>query len=221
MNKTASIPTTIKIIIADDHPFYLEGVKQVLQSDPQFEVIAAVSNGQDLVTQTIALAPDILIVDISMPILNGIQALKKLKEEGIHFKAIALTMHTEDHIILQILNAGAMGYLDKNVSKTELFEAIHSVVHFNKVYFPSTISQHMLELLQTASYKPYPEPVNFTDKEVEIIKLIVKDFSTKEISQKLALSPRTIDTHRARMMERMGVKSVAGLVAFAYSKGMV
>lgn len=212
----------ISIVIADDHSFFREGLVKVLNMTGMVQILGEASNGQELVDLAQTLDPDLLIVDIGMPILNGIDAVKKIHELGIRARVIALSMHSEDAIIIKMLEAGAMGYLDKNTSKEELFEAIDSVVVHNRVYFPASTNAHMLDLLSTSTYKPFPdEALVFTDRELEVIKLVCLEFSNKEIANQLELSQRTVETHRVRIMERMNVKSVAGLVAYAYSNGLI
>ena len=212
----------ISIVIADDHSFFREGLAKVLNMTGMVQIIGEASNGQELVELAERLDPDLLIVDIGMPILNGIDAVKQIRELGIRARVIALSMHSEDAIMIRMLEAGAMGYLDKNTTKEELFAAIDSVVVHNRVYFPASTNLHMLDLLSTSTYKPYPEnSLTFTDRELEVIQLVCREFSNKEIADQLHLSQRTIESHRVRIMERMNVKSVAGLVAYAYSKGLV
>jgi DNA-binding NarL/FixJ family response regulator len=212
----------ITVVIADDHTFFREGLSKVLQANKKIKVLAQATNGVELIEFAKQYTPDVLIVDIAMPLLDGIKAVKEITRLGIRSKVIALSMHTEDSIILQMLDAGAMGFLDKNTSKKEMYEAIDSVLVHNSVYFPESTNAYMMELLTSSSYKPYPQKcVVFTPREQEVIQMICKDFTTKEIGVKLDLSPRTIDTHRVRIMEKMNVKSVAGLVAYAYSKGII
>jgi DNA-binding NarL/FixJ family response regulator len=212
----------ITIVIADDHSFFREGLAKVLSMTGMVQIIGEASNGQELVELAERLDPDLLIVDIGMPILNGIDAVKQIRELGIRARVIALSMHSEDAIMIKMLEAGAMGYLDKNTTKEELFAAIDSVVVHNRVYFPASTNLHMLDLLSTSTYKPYPEnSLTFTDRELEVIQLVCREFSNKEIADQLHLSQRTIESHRVRIMERMNVKSVAGLVAYAYSKGLI
>lgn len=212
----------ITIVIADDHSFFREGLVKVLNMTGMVQILAEASNGQELVELAERLDPDLLIVDIGMPVLNGIDAVGQIKKMGMRTRVIALSMHSEDAIIIKMLEAGAMGYLDKNTSKEELFEAIDSVVVHNRVYFPASTNKHMLDLLTTSTYKPFPEEaLTFTDREIEVIKLVCLEFSNKEIANQLQLSQRTIETHRVRIMERMNVKSVAGLVAYAYSNGLI
>lgn len=212
----------ISIVIADDHIFFREGLVKVLNMTGMVQVLGEASNGQELVDLTQQLDPDLLIVDIGMPILNGIDAVKQIKHLKLRARVIALSMHSEDVIIIKMLESGAMGYLDKNTTKEELFEAIDSVVVHNRVYFPASTNIHMLDLLTKSSYKPYPnEKLVFTDREIEVVNLVCLEFSNKEIAHQLQLSQRTIETHRVRIMERMNVKSVAGLVAYAYSNGLI
>ncbi len=212
----------ISIVIADDHSFFREGLVKVLHMTGMVQVVGEASNGQELVDLAQQLDPDLLIVDIGMPILNGIDAVRKIREQGLRARVIALSMHSEDAIMIKMLEAGAMGYLDKNTSKEELFEAIDSVVSHSRVYFPASTNAHMLDLLSTSTYKPFPdEALVFTDRELEVIQLVCLEFSNKEIANQLQLSQRTIETHRVRIMERMNVKSVAGLVAYAYSNGLM
>ncbi len=218
----SSFHNPITIIIADDHPFYREGLLNVLHSNSKYRVVAEASNGKELIDLALEHEPDILIVDIGMPIMNGIVAIKKITALGLISRSIALSMHSEDTVMLQMLNAGCMGYLDKNTSKEELFEAIDSVVIHDRVYFPASTNSHMMELLSNSDYRPYPEAViDFTDREKEVIGLVCRDFNSKEIADKLNLGHRTIESHRARIMERMNVKSVAGLVAYAYSNKII
>jgi len=212
----------ITVVIADDHTFFREGLSKVLQANKKIKVLAQATNGLELIDFARQYTPDVLIVDIAMPLLDGITAVKEITRLGIRSKVIALSMHTEDSIILQMLDAGAMGFLDKNTSKEEMYEAIDSVLIHNSVYFPESTNAYMMELLRYSSYKPYPKKsVVFSSRELEVIQMICKDFSTKEIGAKLDLSPRTIDTHRVRIMDKMSVKSVAGLVAYAYSQGIM
>ena len=212
----------ISIVIADDHSFFREGLVKVLNMTGMVQVIGEASNGEELVSLASTLDPDLLIVDIGMPVLNGIDAIIQIREQGIRARVIALSMHSEDAIMIKMLEAGAMGYLDKNTTKEELFAAIDSVVVHNRVYFPASTNAHMFDLLSTSTYKPFrDEALVFTDRELEVIQLVCLEFSNKEIANQLQLSQRTIETHRVRIMERMNVKSVAGLVAYAYSNGLI
>lgn len=212
----------IHIIVADDHEFFRNGLVLVLQQSEKYKVVAEVSDGEALINKTIECQPDLLIVDILMPKMNGIQATLLLKEQFPNLPIIALSMFNEESIILEMMEAGAMGFLDKNIGKKELYHAIDSVVNNKEVYFPESTQVRFLELLSESNYKPYKNKgIKFTEREIEVIELTCKEFTNKEIAAELQLSKRTVETHRTRIMEKMNVKSVAGLVAFAYSNKMI
>jgi DNA-binding NarL/FixJ family response regulator len=212
----------IHIIIADDHEFFRNGLALVLQQSDKYKIVAEVADGEALINNTILLQPDLLITDILMPKLNGIQATSILKKQFPDLPILALSMYNEESIILEMMEAGAMGFLDKNIGKADLYHAIDLVVKNKELYFPKTTNIHFFELLSESNYKPYKNKgIKFTEREVEVIQLTCKEFTNKEIAAELQLSKRTIETHRTRIMEKMNVKSVAGLVAFAYSNKMI
>lgn len=208
----------ISIVIADDHTFFREGLVKVLQMGSRFTIVGEATNGEELVALATEFAPDLLIVDINMPVLNGIDAVKQINHLGINCKIIALSMHNEDSILAKMLDAGAMSILDKNTSRDELYEAIETVVVQNRLYFPAATNAKMLTLLKTAAFNGNAtNAITFSERELEVINLVCRDFSNKMIADKLEISPRTVESHRMRIMEKMNVKSVAGLVAFAFS----
>jgi len=212
----------ISIIIADDHAFFRSGLTQVLNKAGNYNLLAEAADGLELLELTIAHQPDLVIVDIQMPKLNGIQAVQKIKALNLPVAVIGLSMHTEEKIVLDMMQAGAMGYLDKNIDKEELYIAIESVVVWKQVYFPEKSSRRLFRLLEQGTYKPYPkQKIIFTTRELEVIQLTCKDLTNKEIADELILSKRTIETHRVRIMEKMKVKSVAGLVAYAFTNGII
>lgn len=214
-------PTPISIVVADDHVFFREGLVATLKKNPAYLVLGEAGTGEQLLELAYTHQPDLVITDIGMPGMNGIQATQKIKENCPQTRVIALSMHTEEPVIINMLQAGAMGYLEKNISGEELNKAIESVVQHNQVYFPESTSMAMFRLLGRSSFKPYPRPkILFSEREMEVIDLVCKDFSSKEIADQLHLSNRTIESHRINVMEKMNVKSVAGLVAFAYSNGL-
>ena len=212
----------ITIIVADDHPFFRDGLIKVLELDRRFSVVDEAKDGEELIQKVKYFKPDISIVDITMPRKNGIEATREIKELGLASEVIALSMHTDEKLILQMLQAGAMGYLEKNISKEELYKAIDSVVEDRRVYFPESTSRRMFQLIQHSFLKPYGvSNIVFTEKELEIIQWVCKDLSNKEIGEKLNMSSRTVEGNRDRIMKRINVRSVAGLVAFAYSNGLL
>ena len=212
----------ISIVVADDHLFFREGLINVLKSKKRFEVVGIAGNGKELIELVTEHKPTLAIVDIGMPIMNGIEATKMIAGMDHKTAVIALSMHTEEAVIFKMLEAGAKGYLEKNISKEELFIAIECVVDNNQFYFPESSTTSMFRLMKKLSFSPYPKPtVLFSDRELEVILLVCQDFSSKEIASSLSLSNRTIETHRVNIMQKMNVKSVAGMVAFAYTNGFV
>ena len=212
----------IRIVVADDHLFFREGLINVLKSKKRFEVVGIAGNGKELIELVTEHKPNLAIVDITMPIMNGIEATKMIAGMDHKTAVIALSMHTEEAVIFKMLEAGAKGYLEKNISKEELFIAIESVVDNDQFYFPESSTTSMFRLMKKLSFSPYPKPsVLFSERELEVVYLVCQDFSSKEIASSLSLSNRTIESHRVNIMQKMNVKSVAGMVAFAYTKGLV
>jgi DNA-binding NarL/FixJ family response regulator len=212
----------ISVVVADDHVFFRDGLVATLQKNPAYSVVGQAGTGEALIEQVTNHRPNLVITDIGMPNTNGIQATQQIKALYPETKVIALSMHNEEQVIIHMLQAGAMGYLEKNISRHELDAAIDSVVNHDQVYFPESTSMTMFRLLKRASMKPFPRPeILFSPREMEVIDLVCKDYSSKEIADQLHLSNRTIESHRNNIMEKMNVKSVAGLVAFAYTNGLV
>jgi len=212
----------ITIIVADDHPFFREGLIKVLEFEKRFTVLEEAKNGEELISKVKHLKPDLAIVDVTMPIKNGIEATREIKDMGLATEVIALSMHNDEKLILQMLQAGAMGFLEKNISKEELYRAIETVVEDRRIYFPESTSRRMFQLIQQSTLKPFGiSSIEFTENEMEIIQWVCKDLSNKEIGEKLNISSRTVEGNRDRIMKKMNVRSVAGLVAYAYSNGLV
>lgn len=212
----------ITIIVADDHPFFREGLIKVLEFNKRFIVLEESKNGEELISKVKLLKPDLAIADVTMPIKNGIEATREIKDMGLATEVIALSMHNDEKLVLQMLQAGAMGFLEKNISKEELYRAIETVIEDRRVYFPESTSRRMFQLIQHAALKPYGDSfIKFTEKEIEIINLVCKDLSNKEIGERLNISSRTVEGNRDRIMKKMNVRSAAGLVAFAYSNRLV
>lgn len=194
----------------------------MLKSKKRFEVVGIAGNGRELIELVTEHKPTLAIVDIGMPIMNGIEATKMIAGMDHKTAVIALSMHTEEAVIFKMLEAGAKGYLEKNISKEELFIAIESVVDNDQFYFPESSTTSMFRLMKKLSFSPYPKPsVLFSERELEVVSLVCQDFSSKEIASSLSLSNRTIESHRVNIMQKMNVKSVAGMVAFAYTNGLV
>lgn len=211
----------VRIVLADDHEIFREGFNTLLHKQTDIELVGEAENGEDLVRLTRKLLPDVVLTDIKMPVMDGIEATRKIIALHPQIYVIALTMFDEDNLIIDMLESGAKGYLLKNAHKNEVFDAIKTV-HQGDTYFCKHTSQKLLQLISKSRYNPYREAdrETFTIKEKEIIRLICREFSNKEIAEKLQLSVRTIEGYRERIQEKMKVKNGVGIAVYAIKNGI-
>lgn len=208
----------IQIAITDDHTIVIEGIKTMLKSNKEIEVVQSFENLKDTFEQ-LDPSVEILLLDINLPDGNGIQACKELLEKYSHLKIIALTNFEDSIFIKQILKNGALGYLLKNTSKTELTEALKQVQLGNR-YLPKNISDILLNDSIGLENSNYFIP-KLTTREKEILALIIQEFTTEEMAKKLYVSTKTIESHRSNLIQKLGVKNTAGLVRVAFEKGLI
>lgn len=208
----------IQIAITDDHTIVIEGIKNMLKSNKEIEVLQSFENLKDTFENLNDLV-EVLLLDINLPDGNGINACKELLEKHKDLKIIALTNFEDSIFIKQILKNGAMGYLLKNTSKTELTEAIKEVNNGNR-YLPKKISDILLNDSIGIENSSYFIP-KLTSREKEILALIIKEYTTDEIANELFVSNKTVESHRSNLMQKLGVKNSAGLVRVAFEKGLV
>jgi len=211
----------IKLVLADDHEIYRDGLKIMLRKQAGIEVVGEAANGKELIALTQRLNPDIILTDIVMPVMDGIEATRQLKRQYPSINIIALSMFDQDNLIIEMLESGAKGYLLKNADKAEIIEAIKSVFRDVPYYCRST-SVKLARMIAHSKFNPYnpAERPSFSDKEVEIIRLICREYTNKEIGQQLFLSARTVEGYRVKILEKMQVKSTAGIVIYAIRNGM-
>lgn len=211
----------IRILLADDHEIFREGFKSLIKKQTDFELIGEAEDGRELVSMASKLSPDLILTDILMPGMNGIEASRKIISKHPHMLVLALTMFDEEHLIIDMLESGARGYLLKNAHKNEVFEAIKSVYRGDTYYCRQT-SAKLTQMIAKSKYNPHKtaaEP-SFNQRELEVIRLICEEFSNKEIAEKMALSVRTIEGYRERIQEKMKVRNSAGIVVYAIKKGI-
>ena len=201
----------IKLFIADDHQMFIDGIKSLLNETDWIEIVGEANNGREVIEKMHIRMPDVLLLDIGMPELNGIETTFLLTENYPSIKIIALTMYDDHHRVSKMLKAGVKGYLLKNTSKNELLEAIEAV-NKNEIYLSP-----QLEKFALVNNKPEDQSLisKLTKREIEIIKLIVQSSTNKEIADKLFLSELTINTHRKNAMRKLELKNTASLVQFA------
>jgi DNA-binding NarL/FixJ family response regulator len=211
----------IRIVLADDHEIFRDGFNVMLRKQDDIKLVGEASNGKELIEITGKLMPDIILTDIKMPKIDGIEATRILTEKYPGINIIALSMFDDDNLIIDMLEAGAKGYLLKSAHKSEIIEAIQTV-HKNDVYYCKSTSTKLARLIAQSRFDPYtgtPKPL-FTEKEVKMIRLICQEATNKEIASKLFLSIRTIEGYRERIQEKMGVKNTAGIVIYAIKTGI-
>lgn len=213
--------SVLKIVIADDHEIYRDGLKMVLRKHKDFDVIGEAENGKQLVDMVVKLNPDVIITDIVMPLMDGVAAVKEIIAQKPNVCCIALSMFNEETMIVEMLEAGAMGYLLKNAEKEEIIDAVISV-HKGQPFYCKTTSGKLVKLISKSRFNPYKNKpqFQFSEREIEIIRLICKEKSTAEISKALFLSGRTVEGYRAKIMHKLGVKSTIGIVVYAIKTGI-
>jgi NarL family two-component system response regulator LiaR len=197
----------IRILLADDHAIVREGTRRVLEEEDDMEVVAEAGDGEEAVKQATRLKPDVAIVDIAMPKLNGIEATKQIKELVPATAVLILTVFDNDRYVFSLLEAGAAGYLLKNVRGSELVEAIRSVYNGESVLHPSIAGKVLRRFMPSAQGASQGVPAVLTDRELEVLILAAKGMSNKDIAEKLYLSVRTVQGHLARIFDKLAVGS--------------
>lgn len=211
----------ISVIIADDHEIFRDGLKLMLSKAENITVVAEAGDGRELLALTGKHKPDVIITDIKMPVMDGVEATKYIMEHHPAIGIIALSMFDEEQLILEMLEAGALGYLLKNSDKTELVRAIHSVYRHEPYYCQQT-SCKMARMIAHSRHQSRirEKEAEFSDREKEIINLICQEYTNKQIGEKLFLSARTVEGYRTRIMEKMNAKNTVGIVISAMKLGL-
>ena len=211
-----------RIIIAEDHTILREGLRALLSADPRFEVVAEAADGRAAIERCEGLTPDLLLIDLSMPRMNGLEAIREIKKRNSDIKVIALTVHKTEEYILAALQAGADGYVLKDATHSELAMAIDHVL-MGKCYLSPGVSEKVIEgyLEGRKALKSKTAWDTLTAREREILKLIAEGYKNKGIADDLCISLKTVEKHRANLMKKLHLHSVAELTAYAMQKGLV
>lgn len=211
----------ISLIIADDHEIFRDGLALMLSKQEHISLLGQAENGKELIELVEELHPDLVITDIKMPHLDGIKATRLLLQRNPDLKIIALSMFDEENLIVEMLEAGAKGYLLKNADKKEILEAISTVCDDNIFYCKHT-SAKLASMIVKSRFDPKRrQEIVFTDREREIIRLICRQLTAQQIGNQLFLSKRTVEGYRTKIMEKMDVKNTAGVVIFALKNNMI
>jgi len=214
----------IRILIADDHSVVRSGLRQLLKTSGDFSVVGEASSGEEAIEQVRKHKPDIAILDISMPGMNGIEATRIIKQDGAGTKVLILTIHESEDYVFQMVRAGASGYLLKNAGKEELFNAVNAIAAGERFFSPGISKLMVDEFIRRANKNVPAAAFNeevLTNREIEILKLIAGGLTNQEIADKLFISARTVDTHRTNLMQKLNIHETAGLVKYAIEKGIV
>jgi len=209
----------IRILVADDHPVVRKGLQSCLAKQDRLKLVGEAEDGNEALVKARELSPDVVLMDINMPRMNGLAVTEVLRKECPSVKVLVLTIHNNREYIFRIIQSGAHGYVSKEAPPEELFKAIESV-YAGEPFFSADIARAALNQIVSSGGKKEPFS-QLTDREREVLILIAEGQSNKEIANKLGIGVRTIETHRERIMRRLDIHSVAGLTKFAIAHGMI
>ena len=214
-----SAKNKIKVLVADDHPVVRKGLQSCLAKHEHIKVLGEASDGDEALRKARELSPDLILMDISMPKMNGLAVTELLRKESPRTKILVLSVHSNKEYIFRVIQAGAHGYVSKEAPPEELLRAIESVFS-GEPFFSEDIARAALNQFVATGGKKEPF-AQLTSRERQVLVLIAEGQSNKEIANKLGIGVRTIETHRERIMRRLDIHSVAGLTKFAIANGMV
>lgn len=205
---------TIKVAIADDHALFRAGVRTVLSTKEDVDLVAEADNGQQLLNQLRTVEPDVILLDIQMPVMDGIQALPEIRNVRPDAKVIILSMHNDHSMISKLMEIGANSYLTKNSDSETIYDAIKNCYE-NEFFFNDLTNKALLTGIRTKRNDPYGIEADLSEKEVRILRLMCDEKTTKEIADIVDISPRTVEAIRDKLKTKTGAKSMAGLVMYA------
>lgn len=212
--------TVITVVLADDHPIVRQGLRHLLENDPEFHVVGEAGDGLEAIHLIEKLKPNILVVDLMMPGLNGLEVLRQFKKISPTTRAIVLSMQSANAYVVEALNLGAEGYVLKDTGPSELVNAIHAVTQGNRY-----LSEKLLERLEISGRKADEAPLDtyqtLTTREREILQLTAEGKSSTEIGEILAISPRTVEVHRSKLMKKLALHNMADLIRYAIKRGIL
>jgi two-component system, NarL family, nitrate/nitrite response regulator NarL len=209
----------IKVLVADDHPVVRKGLQSCLSRQGRVKVVGEAADGEEALRQTRQLSPDVVLMDINMPGMNGLAVTEVLRKEAPEIKVLVVSVHSNKDYIFRVIQAGAHGYVSKEAPPEELLRAIETV-HSGEPFFSEEIARAALSEFVTSGGKKEPFS-QLTSREREVLVLIAEGKSNKEIADKLGIGVRTIETHRERIMRRLNIHSVAGLTKYAIANGLI
>ena len=209
----------IRVLIADDHPVVAEGLRRLLSEQPDISVIACVENGREAVRRAVDDSPDVVLMDNAMPELNGIDAAEIIRKRSPRTQVVMLSMHTDTEHVVRALRAGVAGYVPKKSAGREVVEAIREV-NAGRRYVRQPLAEQVLRSLSDPQLAHDPLS-RLSMRERQVLQQLAEGRTTNEIAESLSLSPKTVETYRARMMDKLGLRDLAGLIRFAIQRGLV
>lgn len=211
----------IKILLADDHKIVRDGIRSLLMDENDIKILSEANDGKEVIKKLKTIPIDLVVMDVNMPEMNGIECTKKITADFPNVKVLALTMLNENQHIRNMIEAGAQGYILKNSGKEELLDAIFAV-NEGQTYFSKETSESIMQnLVQNKDRTKDRKSIPLTEREIEVLKLIIKEYTNHEIANELFISIRTVDAHRRNLLEKTGARNAAGLVKYAYESNLI
>lgn len=224
MSESASAPratsAVTSILLVDDHAMFRAGIRALLEIEDRFEIVGEAASGEEAIDRVRELRPDVVVMDLSMPGTNGLEATRRIAALGYETRVLILTVHAEEEYLVPVIDAGASGYLTKSSADRELVEAL-KVVGRGEVYLPPHATSLLLKRYRRDEEAGAPGLQELSSREQEVLTLTAEGFSSREIGEKLFISPKTVDTYRGRIMEKLGLTHRSELVKFALRSGLL
>jgi DNA-binding NarL/FixJ family response regulator len=211
---------SIRILLADDHEMLREGLRAILEREDDLEIVGEASDGRTAVAMAAKLIPDVVVMDITMPDLNGVEATRQIRTDHPEVSVVALSRHSERHYVLRILEAGAGGYVLKSAAYDELRSAVRAVTRGQKYLSPSITGIVVDERLRAAAQVEISKQADLGPREREIVQLLAEGHSSAQIAGRLHISTRTVESHRRNIMKKLGLRGVAELTRWAIREGL-
>jgi two-component system response regulator NreC len=214
-------PLPIRIVIADDHPLYLEALVSLFKKSKDIDVCGQAKDGKELIDVVERTKPDVVLTDIKMPVLDGIGATKEIHRQWPNIGVLALTFSESDYVIVDMLEAGALGYLVKNVVTSSVIDAIYTVRNGKPFYCEST-SRRLRQLIAESKFNPYKNhrELLLDDREREMVRMFCEEKTCHDVAEALCLSVRTVEGIRLKILDKIGIKNLAGMVVYAVKNGL-
>lgn len=212
--------TRTRILLVDDHAIVRAGLKLLLESQPDFSVVGEAAGGQEAIRAVKEMRPDLILMDVAMPGVNGLEATRRIKAEHPKVQILALTMHENEQYFFQMLHAGAAGYVIKGAPPEDLIEAIRSVTR-GEAYLSPPLTRRLLDDYLGRVKEGLPADDPLTEREREVLRLIAEGLTSKEIADRLNISPHTVERHRANAMTKLDLHNRAELIRYAIRKGLI